>query len=220
MGNLDSRATSATLLVRLRDAQDAAAWQTFVEVYAPLVYRYCRKWRLQDADATDVTQEVLAQAARSMRTFEYQPERGRFRDWLGTVARNKLRRFQEKKNRTVGGLGGESSDAILDEVVAPEADSDWTAQFNARLLNVALQRIAPHFEAVSWKAFERTWVQNCSATQAAQETGLSVASVYVAKSRVLKRLRAEIMLLAEDIPLGRTCDDKELVNGFPGKETP
>jgi RNA polymerase sigma-70 factor (ECF subfamily) len=60
-------------LMRMRDLRDAAACQTFIEVYAPLIYRYCRRSHLQDADATDVTQEVLAQLARSMRSFEYQP---------------------------------------------------------------------------------------------------------------------------------------------------
>src|SRR5205807_400842 len=117
MANLDSQPTAASLLLRLRDVQDADAWQTFVDVYAPLIYRYCRRHRLQDADATDVTQEVLAQMTRSIRTFEYQRERGRFRDWLGTVTRNKLRRFLEKQGHAARGRGGDDAGAVLDETV-------------------------------------------------------------------------------------------------------
>jgi RNA polymerase sigma-70 factor (ECF subfamily) len=200
MANLDSRETAPSLLVRLRDNQDDAAWQTFVGVYAPLIYRYCRRHRLQDADATDVSQEVLAQVARSIRTFEYQPERGRFRDWLGTVTRNKLLRFLEKEGRTVCGQGGDFSDAVLNESAAPEADSEWTAQFNAHLLQVALERIRSQFEQTTWTAFEQVWLENRPAAAVSQEVGLSLTSVYVAKSRVLKRLREEVLLLAEDVP--------------------
>jgi RNA polymerase sigma-70 factor (ECF subfamily) len=171
MANLDSQQTQPSLLLRLRDVQDAAAWQTFVDVYAPLIYRYCRRHRLQDADATDIAQEVLAQVARSIRAFEYQPQRGRFRDWLGTVTRNKLRRFLHKEGHAVRGQGGPASDAVLDETGAPEMDSDWTAQFNAHLLQVALQRIRPHFEEATWRAFEQVWLKDRRAAAVAEETG-------------------------------------------------
>src|SRR5262245_51158989 len=88
--------TRPSLLVRLRDAGDSASWQTFVDLYGPVLYRYARRRGLQDADATDVAQEVLAEVARCIRAFEYQPERGRFRDWLGTVLCRRLARFWEK----------------------------------------------------------------------------------------------------------------------------
>jgi RNA polymerase sigma-70 factor (ECF subfamily) len=203
MANLNSQPTAASLLLRLRDIQDAAAWETFVDVYSPLIYRYCRRHRLQDADATDVTQEVLAQMTRSIRTFEYQPQRGRFRDWLGTVTRNKLRRFLEKQGRAVRGRGGDQA-AALDEAVAPEADNEWTAEFHAYVLEVALARIRPHFEETTWRAFEQVWLENRPAVAVAPEVGLSVAMVYVAKSRVLKRLRAEVLHLCEELPLADT----------------
>src|SRR5271155_1109111 len=89
--------TRPRLLVRIRDRQDAESWKLFVELYTPPVLRYCRLRGLQDADAADVTQEVMAQVARSMHAFRYSPERGRFRDWLGTVTRRKLNRFLMKK---------------------------------------------------------------------------------------------------------------------------
>ena len=98
--------TRPSLLLRLRDAADAASWQTFAETYAPLIYRHCRRHGLQDADAADVTQEVLDQVVRSIRTFEYRPERGRFRDWLGTVTRHKLARFHRRQGRAAVGAGG------------------------------------------------------------------------------------------------------------------
>jgi RNA polymerase sigma-70 factor (ECF subfamily) len=195
-----SQSTRPSLLVRLRDAQDAESWQTFVDVYAPLIYRFCRQRGLQDADAADVGQEVLAQVAHSIRTFDYQPERGRFRDWLGIVTRGKLARWREKRDRVADPVGGGDSRDLLGGAAAPEADMDWNAEFNAYLLQVALGRIRPHFEPATWRAFERVWLDNRPAAEAARELDVPIAAIYVAKSRVLKQLREEILLLAEDVP--------------------
>ena len=191
--------TRPSLLVRLRDG-DNDAWRTFVTTYSPLIFGYCRKHGLQEADAADVAQEVLAGVARSLRSFRYQPERGRFRDWLGAVTRTKMNRYLHKELQGARGAGGDEADASLDEVAALEADSEWTAAFNASVLQAALERIRPHFEPPSWRAFESVWVDNRPAAEVARELGLGVASVYVAKSRVLKRLHDEILMLAEDIP--------------------
>lgn len=184
--------------MRLRHAEDAAAWQTFVETYAPLVYNFCRSRSLQDADATDVTQEVLLEVSRSMPRFEYQPERGRFRNWLGTLTRRRLAQFFKRRER--GGAAQPAAD--VEEIVAPEADTEWTAAFHARVLEVALQRIRPEFEPRTWQAFERVWRDNLPALEASRELAVPIDAVYVAKSRVLKRLREEILLLAEDLPSG------------------
>src|ERR1700732_2246043 len=82
--------TRASLLVRLRDPQDEAAWANFVDLYAPLVYGYARKQGLQDADAADLSQDVLAAVAGSIGRLEYDPKRGAFRNWLFTVVRRKI----------------------------------------------------------------------------------------------------------------------------------
>jgi RNA polymerase sigma factor (sigma-70 family) len=191
--------TRPSLLMRLREG-DNDAWQTFVTIYTPLIFGYCRKHGLQEADAADVAQEVLAGVARSVRTFRYQPERGRFRDWLGTVTRSKMNRYLHNQAQGARGAGGDDADASLDELAAIQADTEWTAAFNASVLQVALERIRPHFEPPSWQAFESVWVENRPAAEVARELGLGVAAVYVAKSRVLKRLHDEILMLAEDIP--------------------
>src|SRR5579871_4356417 len=90
--------TRPSLLIRLRNPQDAEAWSLFVDLYGALVFRACRRRGLQDADATDVTQEVLIEVVHSIRTFVYQPERGRFRDWLWTIAQRRLARFFGRRN--------------------------------------------------------------------------------------------------------------------------
>jgi RNA polymerase sigma factor (sigma-70 family) len=192
-----SSSTRPSLLVRVRDAQDHEAWNLFVATYAPVIYRYCRRKGLQDADAADVTQDVLAQVARSMRTFTYQPERGRFRDWLCAVTRSKLPRSRPNKDRAGG---DDRVDGLLEQIACSESDSEWTAEFNGQVLRFALDRIRPHFEPTTWWSFERCWLDNRPAADVARELGLPIDAVYVAKSRVLKRLREEVLALAEDFP--------------------
>jgi RNA polymerase sigma factor (sigma-70 family) len=185
--------TRPSLLVRLRDPRDAESWETFVRVYAPVVFAYCRRAGVQDADAADVTQEVLAQVARSIRGFDYRPERGRFRDWLRTVTRHKLARHFRKPAPT------EAVDG-LETVVAADPDPAWDEAFNARVLQAALEHARPAFEPATWRAFELTWLAGRPAQEVAAEVGLAIDAVYAAKSRVLKRLREEVLLLAEDLP--------------------
>jgi RNA polymerase sigma-70 factor (ECF subfamily) len=133
------------------------------------------------------------------------------------VTRTKLRRFLEKEGRAVRATGGHGADALLHEAAAPEADSEWAAEFNAHLLKVALERVRPQVTDTPWKAFEQVWLANRTAAEVAPEVGLSVAMVYVAKSRVLKRLRAEVLLLAEEVPTLSSGEGPNLVS--PG-DTP
>jgi RNA polymerase sigma-70 factor (ECF subfamily) len=185
------------LLLQIRDVHDAASWQTFLDIYAPLVHRYCRRRGLQDADAADVCQEVLAQVARSIRTFEYQPERGRFRDWLGQVTRSKLGRFVHKQRQRERGCGCTVDPEMLDDVAGAEVDAEWTDEFNARVLRASLERIRPHFAVSTWQAFALVWLENRPTREVARELNLAVAAVYVAKSRVLKCLRQDLLHLAD-----------------------
>jgi RNA polymerase sigma-70 factor (ECF subfamily) len=200
MGSPDSSLhTRPSLLARLRDVHDDSAWRTFVDTYAPLLYRWCRGRGLQDADAADVSQDILAEVVRAVRTFEYRPERGRFRDWLGTLTRRRLGRFFAQRGRGAVAGGGAAEQALADCPAAP-AEDEWTAAFHAQVLRAALDRSRPHFAPATWQAFERTWLAGRSAVEAADELGLPIEAVYVARSRVLKRLEEEVRVLAEDVP--------------------
>jgi RNA polymerase sigma factor (sigma-70 family) len=195
-GPASPQTTHPSLLIRIRDPRDRDAWETFVDTYVPLIYRYARRMGLQDAAAADISQEVLTEVARCIRSFEYHPDRGRFRDWLGILARRRLGRFLKKKGR-------EASDAIEEEADTPEpcsADSDWTDEFNARILATAMERARPHFEPATWRAFECVWLENRRAGEVAAELKLPIEAIYTAKSRVLKRLEEEVRILAEDVP--------------------
>src|SRR5271170_3075509 len=114
----ESPATRASLLVRLRDGDDAGAWQEFVRLYAPIIYGFARKRGLQDADAADLMQEVLRSISSAAHRLEYDPARGTFRGWLFTVTRNKVFNFLEGRNRRVQATG----DSRVQERLEQHAD--------------------------------------------------------------------------------------------------
>src|SRR2546421_12766576 len=120
--------TRASLLVRLRDAADADVWRQFVQLYAPLVYRYARNHRLQDADAADLTQEVLRAVHRGIEKLEYAPQLGSFRGWLFTLAHHRLCDFLTRRQRQAQGSGGTTADGMLQEIPAPQEDL-WNREY-------------------------------------------------------------------------------------------
>ena len=185
--------TRPSLLIRLRDRGDAEAWRTFVTIYAPLVNRFARRQGLQDADAADLTQDVLGEISRAIRSFEYDPARGRFRDWLLLITRRRLFRFGERNARYEEKVLDERALAGLedDRVVA-----EWNDAFHARVLKVALERIQPLFHPHTWRAFECVWIENRSASDTAEALSLGIDAVYTAKSRILKRLSEEVEEIA------------------------
>jgi RNA polymerase sigma-70 factor (ECF subfamily) len=194
--NASSLHTRPSLLLRVRDAGDAESWATFVEVYGPLVFGHCRRRGLRHEDAEDVTQKVFAQVAQAIRKFEYRPETGRFRDWLGAVVRNDVNRFLRTQQRQAHAGGGD--DGGLDSAEAGAADTAWDEEFHTRVLEVALARSRPHFEPDTWRAFEEVWLQHQLPAAVAAELGRPLDWVYVAKSRVLKRVWDEVQDLADD----------------------
>jgi RNA polymerase sigma factor (sigma-70 family) len=199
--NSSGSSTRPSLLLRVRDPRDAEAWQTFVDVYGRLVYHHCRRRGLGHEDAENVTQEVFARVGQSIGRFDYRPEVGCFRGWLGTVTRNEINRFLKKDARAVHGSGGVAGDHGLDNAAARGEDTVWAEEFNAHILATALERSRPHFEEQTWRAFELVWLEKRPALEVARELGVPIDRVYVAKSRVLERLQQEVLELAEDSTL-------------------
>lgn len=195
--------TRASIIGRLRDSADLEAWNQVVDTYSPLLYRYCLSRGLQGADAFDISQNVLIK----LRDFEYRPEKGKFRAWLGTVVRNEVNMLWRKKRNTT---------AITSLNVAPGRPAlDWERIFHAHILDTALNRIRPEFTGKAWQAFEKlairvqetgdarqlVWVNDGSATDIANQLGQSREWVYKTKSRILRRLRDEILSLADELAL-------------------
>ena len=184
--------TRLSLLVRLRDAGDAAAWRTFLDVYAPAVFAFARRNGLQPADAADLTQDVCRNVSTALRDARFDPDRGKFRGWLFAVVRNQLKMFRRAQARHPRGaeLPADVQDATDDEA--------WDLECRRRLFAWACDRVRPTVSPATWQAFWRTAVDGLSGEAVAAATGLSPAAVYLAKSRVLAKLRQAVAEVEEE----------------------
>jgi RNA polymerase sigma-70 factor (ECF subfamily) len=190
----DAPATRLSLLVRLRDARDDGAWSQFVDLYAPLVFGFARKHGLQEADAADLTQDVLQAVSGGIRRLDYDPRRGSFRGWLFTVARNKLCNFLAAQRRPGRATADAAAQHLLQELPAREEDQTawWDQEYERRVFSWAADQVRGAFRESTWRAFWQTAVEGKTAPQVARALGLSVAAVYLAKGRVMARLKQVI----------------------------
>src|SRR5262245_42806643 len=185
--------TRATLLARLRDPADGDAWREFTRLYAGVVYGFARRRGLQDADAADLMQDVLRSIAGNVGRLEYDPARGRFRNWLFTVTRNKLYTFLDGQRRRVRATGDPETRDRLDTVEAPSDGTDeWDREYERQRFAMAAEQVRGEFTASTWKAFWGTAVDGRPPKEVGAELKLSPGAVYVAKSRVLARLRDKV----------------------------
>jgi RNA polymerase sigma-70 factor (ECF subfamily) len=201
----DAPNTRPSLLLRVRDPADGEAWNQFVELYGPLIYRFARKRHLQDADAADLTQTVLQAVAGAVRSLEYDPRRGLFRGWLFRVVRNQLSKFLGRLRRFPTGTGDEAGQRLLEDLPAREEDEAalWDREYERQLFLWAAERVRGCFTERSWQAFWRTAVEANDARETAAALGMSVGAVYTAKSRILDRVRKEIQQIHGDAEPGR-----------------
>jgi RNA polymerase sigma-70 factor (ECF subfamily) len=194
-----SPATRASLLVRLRDPHDKDAWAQFVQLYAPVVYGFARRRGLQDADAADLMQEVFRSVAGAAGRLDYDPKRGSFRGWLYTVTRNKIFSFLQAQRRQVRGSGDSGAQALLEEQAGHDdgTGAQWDQEYERSAFTWAAERVRGEFHEATWRAFWMTAVEGQAPRDVGRQLGLSPGAVYVAKSRVIARLREEVRELEE-----------------------
>ncbi len=185
--------TRVTLLIRLRqDPSDQTGWDEFVECYGRHIYRWCRQWKLQDADAEDVTQDILVKLIQKFRAFTYDPSRS-FRGWLKTVAHNALRDFADSRRNAAR---AEGASRIPDLMLTVEAREDLARKleraFDLELLEAAKVRVRLRVAPHTWEAFRLMTFEGLPVAEVAAKVQLQVAMVYVAKSKVQKMLQEEI----------------------------
>lgn len=190
--------TQITLLRRVADQRDYASWDCFVRTYGPLVHRYCVRRGLQEADASDVVQDVLLQVSKGIGRFCYDARRGGFRNWLGTVTHRAMLKHLAKSHRSGVGAGDVVGAPPKDQECQRSLGEAWVESFNAHVYREAVSRIRLYFSEETWHAFEATFAQNRQPDEVAEELQRSVGWVYQAKSQVVRRLKDEILYLAED----------------------
>ncbi len=189
--------TSATLLDRLRGrSTDPADWQEFVRRYQPRIHAQCLAFGLQEADAEDVTQNVLLRLVAKLPEFRYDPAQC-FRAWLRTVTRHVLSDFLAQR-RGEQGSGDSAVVRLLDRVEAREGLARQVeAEFDQELLGEALRRVRRRVPAAQWDAFRLTTLEGRPGAEAAAQLQMSVGTVYTAKSNVKKLVGAEVRALDE-----------------------
>lgn len=189
--------TQPSLLVRLRDERDSESWACFVEIYTPAIYGFLKQQGLQDADAADLTQDVMARVSESIKSFEYQPNRGQFRGWLFTVVQNRLRNFWRGAAKRSVGRGDSQAYQRLLEVPDEQNElaEQWEREYERRLFVCAAEQVRPRIQESTWRAFWSTVVDGDPTAQVADRLGMSSAAVRLAKARVLNRIKQEIQFL-------------------------
>ena len=190
--------TRPSLLLRLRDVTDEQAWRDFVRIYTPLIFGYCRRRNLQEADAADVAQEILCAVAAAMPAFDYDPQRGRFHGWLLQVTRHKVQNFFARSYRHPRPAGETTLERIPAEQPSPAEQAVWEEDYRQRLFLWAADKARPEFQPATWEAFWLTSVESLSVKETAARTGISAGAVYIARCRVVARLRELVESVADE----------------------
>jgi len=186
--------TRDSLLVRLADTADCEAWHQFTAIYRPLVYRIGRRKGLQDADAQDLTQRVLLSVSRAIEQWQAGPKRARFRTWLHTIARNAVIDQLRAANPVVG-EGGTTAQLRMQENAdgrANVAELELEREYQREVFRWAARGVRDEFEESTWLAFWLSAVEGRPIPEVADELGKSVGAVYIARSRVIQRLRDKV----------------------------
>jgi RNA polymerase sigma-70 factor, ECF subfamily len=197
MGNLMARddgassgssSLSSTLLDQLR-LRRPEAWERFVKIYSPIVYRWCRRTGLAADDAADVFQEVLAAVMRRLPEFRHDRPQDSFTAWLAAITRNKVRDLYRRRHGRARARGGTTAYRRLAEIPNIEDSIRPDAESAALIPRRILELIQAEFEVHTWEAFRRTTIDGQPPAGVAQDLSMTVPAVYMAKSRVLRRLR-------------------------------
>ncbi|MEM8913956.1 MAG: sigma-70 family RNA polymerase sigma factor [Planctomycetota bacterium] len=182
--------TRASLLMQLRDAEDQVAWQQFVDRYGPMIYQWCRFWRLQEADAEDITQTLLVKLFHRLSDFDYDPSVGSFRGWLKTVTHNAVRDFSRR--RTPANVDEITWNVLREQPAHDDLATRMEKAYDLELLEHAKQRVRGRVAEHTWSAYELCEQGTLSTDDIAMKTGMQAAMVYVVKSKVIRMLKEEL----------------------------
>lgn len=193
--------TSASLLEDLRERSDPRSWRRLMDVYWPLVYGWLRQRGLKHDDAEDLGQDVLHVLMRELPRFRYDRSRGSFRGWLRTITANRLRNFRRKDRARPLSLDDGDWTRIANDLEDPASplSRQWDQEHDRFVARRLLSTIEGEFEPTTWQAFRRVAYDGVKPAEAADELGISVNAVLIAKSRVMRRLRDRMRELFEQL---------------------
>lgn len=192
--------TRISLILRLPRSSDSEAWRQFVELYEPLMLRFARKRGLQESDARDLVQRVFISVAGAAHRWQPDAQRGKFRAWLFRIARNQLIN-QVMARKLERPTGGTSHLLKLSEQLDRSSDSpdELEQEYRRAVFDLAAERVKRAVTPTTWQAFWLTMIEQQPCEAVAGQLGISVGAVYIARSRVIARMREFVAQLeAED----------------------
>lgn len=185
--------TRASLLIRVRDRADQAAWYEFVEIYRPVILRLARQKGMQEADAEDVAQQVLVAVAKAIEQRGHDPKRAKFRTWLHRVAHNAILNALTR-GRPDRGSGDSALRAVLNGHESHSGpDSDLLRlEYRREVFRWAARQVRLEFRQATWDAFWLTAIEGRAVEDVAQELGKNRGAIYAARSRVMRRIQEKV----------------------------
>ncbi len=191
--------TRPSLLLRLRGERDERAWEEFLLLYEPLVLRLMRRRGLQESDARDMTQQVLLRISGAIERYQPDGAEASFRRWLFRVARNVVVTFLTKRSRQAVVMEDRQIAELLDATLPTSAESDlFDQEYQLQVLAWATEQVRYEFRETTWEAFVETSINGRAIADVANQLKLSPGSIYVARSRIIARLRAKVEELEND----------------------
>lgn len=183
--------TRQSLILRLADWRDISAWEEFLALYRPLVFRLALSRGLQEADAQDVAQDVFVAISKSVGNWDPDREKGRFRDWLYRIARNLAVNYLTRRKHRPWSRGDDGSMQLFQEMCDPRSPEvqAYDLEFRRERFWRAADAVRTEVRPATWNAFRLTYLEGNSIEQAAKSLGTTVGAVHVARCRVLARLR-------------------------------
>jgi RNA polymerase sigma-70 factor (ECF subfamily) len=180
-------------LLRRAQTGETDAWKDLVDLYRPLILGWLNRQGVPARDLEDLSQEVLLSVVKHLPGFQHSGQRGAFRSWLRTIVCSRTADYWRTLDAGTQARGGSSATAALQQISDHDSDLNrqWDAEHDRYVLHCLLDLVEEEFEPITLQAFRRLALDGVRGAEAAQELGLSVAAVYVAKSRVLARIRQE-----------------------------
>lgn len=193
-GSTSAKSVSHSLLEKVRN-RDGGAWGRLTSLFTPIVYGWVRRGGVPEADAPDVTQDVFFEVARSVERFRRDRPGDTFTGWLRTIARRQAALYARTRGQEAGAVGGSEAHRLLEQLREPtplDLELQGDDPDRAAVLRRGLELIRGDVAENTWAAFERVVMNGRPPADVAAELGMTLGAVYVAKSRVLKRLREEL----------------------------
>ena len=190
--------TKSEILVRIQSHEDREAWEQFVSMYRPIIYRIARRRGLQDADAQDVTQRVLLSVAGAIHRWESGDDRVRFRHWLRRVTKNAVLNALTRRPDDEGQGGTDAQDLLSEqEKQNPDFEREFVLETRREIFHRAATVVQDELRGNTWQAFHLTVVNGMPVVEAAETLGISEGGVYAAQGRAMDRLKRAVKKIEE-----------------------